>query len=916
MNRIVGFLGGLLLLGSIKAQTFEGNVVDSESGNPLEGVTVHIVEDNRTTTTNASGEFSLMANDTVEKTIRFEVLDYMFEEQYNVLPSSSLSIELRLKKKSAATLREEGYINSGSCAVDNPENPDWNIAFEEVDLQGDLAPNSTYTRRDPSAVIEIDGTYYVWYSYSLTQDSEKTAPWDLNDLYYATSTDGDTWTEQGLAVGRGASGDYDHRSVFTTEIFVHEGTYYLVYQAAADQDGVYNRNFIGMASATSPDGPWTKTEDPVLRPTYTNELWFDNNAVHDPTLVFFNNKFHLYYKGECNCFGEPGCQRWCDPVCGLGKQVKWGVAISDNPTGPFVKSEYNPITNTGHELIIWKYDGGLNILQHQDGPEANTIQHSTDGINFEIMGTVNNIPEAAGLFRPNSPENTPHGGVEWGVSHVLNWGSSFPNGWMNIRKFVKKDGSISGMHIVQEKIFMNNNQSRKLSPVYLPYDATQIGVTWESSDEAVVSVNENDEFVSHAFGSATLTATAVAGDFTDAVIVEVTDKEIDMAQITVQVEDFTTTDNVDGLDYGGPLGMNPTGSGVNFVNRNDWADYTVDVPFSGYYHVNYRISTPSDGAEVQIRSGSTILNSQEVFNNGQWDSYYKLNGLNSFWLEGGTQTIRLFASGINDWQWNMDSFELIGEAEHVPVVLESLSFASESLSLEVSEQISLAPIISPSNADVNLTWSSSNVDVAMVTDGLVTALMEGETVVTVEDTNTGISETITVTVVPSSALVSLALDYTSTTLKVDSLVILNVTLNPSNAENIELEWNSSAPEVATVLNGYLTAKSPGFAVVTVTDINSNISTTMDVTVFAEVLSMPRHVVKEAILYPNPANDWIYVSTVEGRLTVIDQFGRVMPVHAMKHGEHMAMNVLNLVPGVYYVRIEQHNGILTLPFIKR
>ena len=91
----------------------------------------------------------------------------------------------------------------------------------------------------------------------------------------------------------------DHRSVFTTEILENNGTYYLVYQAAADLNGIYDRNTVCMASASSPDGPWTKLDAPVLHPTYTNNLFFDNNAVHDPCIVPYNGKFYLYYKGEC-----------------------------------------------------------------------------------------------------------------------------------------------------------------------------------------------------------------------------------------------------------------------------------------------------------------------------------------------------------------------------------------------------------------------------------------------------------------------------------------------------------------------------------------------------------------------------------------------------------------------------------------
>ena len=74
----------------------------------------------------------------------------------------------------------------------------WNVSFLHSNLKGDLAPDKKYTRRDPSAVIKVDSLYYMWYSFSLSDDTMKIAPWDLNDIYYAISVDGVTWTEKGV----------------------------------------------------------------------------------------------------------------------------------------------------------------------------------------------------------------------------------------------------------------------------------------------------------------------------------------------------------------------------------------------------------------------------------------------------------------------------------------------------------------------------------------------------------------------------------------------------------------------------------------------------------------------------------------------------------------------------------------------
>lgn len=88
---------------------------------------------------------------------------------------------------------------------------DWYIQFQTYDLKGDLAFESGVVRRDPSAVIQENGKYYVWYSRSVGPsqgfggdvENDKVFPWDRCDIWYATSTDGWTWKEEGLAVPRG-----------------------------------------------------------------------------------------------------------------------------------------------------------------------------------------------------------------------------------------------------------------------------------------------------------------------------------------------------------------------------------------------------------------------------------------------------------------------------------------------------------------------------------------------------------------------------------------------------------------------------------------------------------------------------------------------------------------------------------------
>ncbi len=147
---------------------------------------------------------------------------------------------------------------------------EWFIQFNNLQpLKGDLAYEEGVVRRDPSAMIKENGKYYVWYSKSTgpTQgfggdiEKNKVFPWDRCDIWYATSEDGWTWKEEGLAVARGKRGEYDDRSVFTVEIMKWDDTYYLCYQTVKSPYNVRVKNQVGLAWSDSPNGPWTKSKD-------------------------------------------------------------------------------------------------------------------------------------------------------------------------------------------------------------------------------------------------------------------------------------------------------------------------------------------------------------------------------------------------------------------------------------------------------------------------------------------------------------------------------------------------------------------------------------------------------------------------------------------------------------------------------
>ncbi|GLR70520.1 glycoside hydrolase family 117 protein [Agaribacter marinus] len=307
-------------------------------------------------------------------------------------------------------------------------NSDWMIEFDVSPLKGDFAFEEGVIRRDPSSVISVDGKYHVYYTKGEGETfgfggkiTDKVFPWDLTEVWHATSDDGETWKEEGPAVKPGEAGRFDDRAVFTPEVLAHEGKYYLLYQTV--QTPYVNRQYeeVAIAWADSPYGPWNKSDAPILSPSRDGE-WdgdvdsrfavkskgsFDSHKVHDPCLLVVKGKFFLYYKGET--MGEE--------MNFGGREIKHGVAIADNPLGPYTKSPLNPISNSGHEVVVWNFEGGVASLLTTDGPEKNTVQFAEDGLNFDIKAHIKGAPEAIGLFRDPEAETSQRPGLSWGLCH-------------------------------------------------------------------------------------------------------------------------------------------------------------------------------------------------------------------------------------------------------------------------------------------------------------------------------------------------------------------------------------------------------------------------------------------------------------------------------------------------------------------
>ena len=255
-------------------------------------------------------------------------------------------------------------------------------------------------RRDPSDVIKVEDLYYVWYSKGKISSGYDATVW------YATSEDGHKWTEKGMALAKGKEGSWEGASVFTPNILVAEGRYWLFYSGTSRKfgKGFSPDSKIGIAVSDSPNGPWERlASNPALKNSDDPED-FDSHLVDDACLIIRKGKCCLYYKGR-QLGKSPG-------------QTKMGLALADHPQGPYVKHSANPVVPGNHEVLVWPQGDGVAAMIGTTGPKniKNSILYSEDGFTFTKTHDVRNGPWAGGAFRPEAYSGSGKGTIpEWGV---------------------------------------------------------------------------------------------------------------------------------------------------------------------------------------------------------------------------------------------------------------------------------------------------------------------------------------------------------------------------------------------------------------------------------------------------------------------------------------------------------------------
>ncbi|WP_096087637.1 Ig-like domain-containing protein [Agaribacterium haliotis] len=115
--------------------------------------------------------------------------------------------------------------------------------------------------------------------------------------------------------------------------------------------------------------------------------------------------------------------------------------------------------------------------------------------------------------------------------------------------------------------------------------------------------------------------------------------------IVVDAENFSAT--------GGPYaGFNTYALGINHNQAGDWAEYSVELPYTGLYKLSLFAATPLSDANASV-----VIDGQElsaaILNTGAWDSFSEFVLAEELSLAQGLNNFRLASVGsASSWQWN------------------------------------------------------------------------------------------------------------------------------------------------------------------------------------------------------------------------------------------------------------------------
>lgn len=329
---------------------------------------------------------------------------------------------------------------------------------------------------------------------------------------------------------------------------------------------------------------------------------------------------------------------------------------------------------------------------------------------------------------------------------------------------------------------LNKGTTHNLQVTVLPENATNKAVTFSSSNNAVVTVDQNGTITAVNDGVAIITVASVDNPS------KVAFKTVNVTTAHVAVSDLTVS----------PATVT--------IKENESKTLTVEV-------------SPEDATNKAVTFTSTDVNVATVSKEGT-----------ILGKQPGKATILVQSV---DNPSIMKQVSVTVSSSVVSVTGINLGVPS-TISMAPNAKLELTPTITPADAtDKSVTWQTSNADVVSVSDGHLEAIKVGQALITCKSVqNPAVSAQVIVNVEePTIRVKGVSLNKDSLSLNIFEFEALKATLDPVDASNKSMLWSSDNPLVASVdENGEVTALSEGEATIKVKTVDGGFEASATVTV--------------------------------------------------------------------------------------
>lgn len=411
---------------------------------------------------------------------------------------------------------------------------------------------------------------------------------------------------------------------------------------------------------------------------------------------------------------------------------------------------------------------------------------------------------------------------------------------------------VTGVSVTPTSVDVTEGETVKLSAEVYPSDAANKSISWESNNTSVATVESDGTVTGVKAGTAKITVTTDDGNKTaecnvmvKAPVVLVDEVLFDESSLTMIAGGATqtiqatvlpanandqsltwTSSNQKVATVSSNGTVTPVGEGTTTVRA------TAKDGSGKYAECSVTVEADKSVKNVSIAPTSVTLNNGESVTLSVTVTPSNAINKDVSWSSSNTSVAEVSQSGVVTAK-SKGNATITATSDEDPSIkgqcvvsviqsVTGISLSQIAIEMELDDSpVTLTATVSPVDAnDKTMTWTSSNTAVATVTNGRVTPVAPGTSIITATTTDGGFQASCEVTVKGLSVIEvsDVVIDQPEEEEILEGGALqLSFTIQPPNATNQSVQWSSDNDAVATVdANGLVTAVGEGTVTITVT----------------------------------------------------------------------------------------------------